>query len=115
MNRGDIYWAELAPRSGAEQQGRRPVLILSHDAFNRTAGWKSVIVVPLTTSARQAVRAPTTVTIPVNAGGLAKLSVAVCHQITTLDRSKLKQKIGTLPASFMTAIEEAIKAALDMD
>lgn len=90
-------------------------MILSHDAFNRTAGWKSIVVVPLTTSARQAVRAPTTVAILASAASLAKPSVAVFHRIATLDRSKLKQKIGTLPESLMTAIEDGIKAALDMD
>ena len=42
MKRGEIYWADLAPRSGSEQKGRRPVLVVSHDAFNQTPGWSSV-------------------------------------------------------------------------
>ncbi len=54
MQRGDIYWADLIPRSGAEQRGRRPVLIVSHDGFNRTPNWRSIIVVPIFTSAAQA-------------------------------------------------------------
>jgi len=41
MKRGDVYWADLAPRSGSEQQGRRPVIVISHDAFNQTQGWRS--------------------------------------------------------------------------
>ncbi len=36
MKRGEVYWADLAPRSGSEQQGRRPVIVISHDAFNQT-------------------------------------------------------------------------------
>ncbi|MCU1266973.1 MAG: PemK-like protein [Acidobacteria bacterium] len=50
MKRGEVYWADLAPRSGSEQQGRRPVVVISHDAFNQTQNWRSIIVVPLSTS-----------------------------------------------------------------
>ncbi len=56
MKRGQVYWADLAPRSGSEQQGRRPVIVISHDAFNQTQGWRSIIVVPLSTSVAQAGR-----------------------------------------------------------
>ena len=54
MKRGEVYWADLVPRSGSEQRGRRPVIVISHDAFNQTQGWRSIIVVPLSTSAAQA-------------------------------------------------------------
>jgi mRNA-degrading endonuclease toxin of MazEF toxin-antitoxin module len=50
MVRGEIYWADLHPRSGSEQSGRKPVLIVSHDGFNCVPAWRSVIVVPLSTS-----------------------------------------------------------------
>ena len=40
MKRGDVYWADLTPRSGSEQQGRRPVIVVSHDGFNETPGWR---------------------------------------------------------------------------
>jgi mRNA-degrading endonuclease toxin of MazEF toxin-antitoxin module len=49
MKRGDLYWADLIPRSGSEQTGRRPVIIVSHDGFNHTPGWRSIIVVPIST------------------------------------------------------------------
>lgn len=42
MRRGDVWWATLQPRSGSEQSGRRPVVVLSHDSFNQTPNWKSV-------------------------------------------------------------------------
>ena len=61
MKRGEIYWADLAPRSGSEQQGNRPVIVISHDAFNEVPSWRSVIVVPVSTSASQARRGPTAV------------------------------------------------------
>src|SRR5437870_8040735 len=96
MKRGDVYWAQLAPRSGSEQQGRRPVIVVSHDAFNDTPGWRSIIVVPVSTSASQAGRGPTAVGLPAGAANLKSASVAICHQVTTLDRARLKQHLGTL-------------------
>ncbi|MDQ3175317.1 MAG: type II toxin-antitoxin system PemK/MazF family toxin [Acidobacteriota bacterium] len=81
---GEVYWADLVPRSGSEQQGRRPVVVISHDAFNQTQGWRSIIVVPFSTSAAQAGRGPSAVLLPQGAAGLGKDSVALCHQVTTL-------------------------------
>jgi mRNA interferase MazF len=115
MKRGEIYWADLIPRSGSEQAGRRPAIILSHDAFNQTPGWKSIIVVPISTSASQSNRGPTVVALPSGSAGLTKTSFAVCHQITTLDRAKLTKKIGALPPALLRDVEEALKAALDLD
>ena len=89
MKRGDVFWADLVPRSGSEQTGRRPVILVSNDGFNQAAGWRSVIVVPVSTSAAQARRGPTVVEIPSGVGGLTRTSVAMSHQVTTLDRAKL--------------------------
>ena len=114
MKRGDIYWADLAPRSGSEQQGRRPVVILSHDAFNQTPNWRSIVVVPVSTSSAQARRGPTAVLLPQGTGGLARDSLALCHQVTTLDRAKLTRRIGELPPDFLLQVEEGLKAALDL-
>jgi mRNA interferase MazF len=114
MKRGDVYWADLAPSSGSEQQGRRPVVVISHDAFNQTQSWRSIIVVPLSTSIAQAGRGPSAVLLSQGAAGLDKDSVALCHQVTTLDRSKLSQRIGELNAMELTQIEDGLKAAMDM-
>ncbi len=88
-------------------------MVVSHDGFNEAAGWRSIIVVPLSTSARQAARGPTVVEFP--AGYLPKASHAICHQITTVDRSKLSKRIGSLTARARAALDEGIKAALDLD
>lgn len=112
MKRGDIYRATLSPRSGSEQGGRRPVIIFSHDAFNQTSAWRSIIVIPLSTSATQARRGPTVVTLSAGIGGLPGESYAICHQITTLDRAKLTDKIGVLPADILTQVEQALLAAV---
>ena len=61
MKRGDIYWADIVPRFGSEQTGRLPVVVISHDAFNQVPSWKSIIVVPLSTSPSQARRGPSVV------------------------------------------------------
>lgn len=114
MNRGDVFVATLAPRSGSEQRGTRPVLVVSHDAFNATAGWRSVVVVPLSTSVAQAKRGPTAVLLHAGVGGLAKDGIALCHQVTTLDRAKLMRRLGTLPADRLAAVDDGLKAALDL-
>ena len=115
MKRGEVYWAELIPRSGSEQTGRRPVVVVSHDAFNQTAGWQSIIVVPLSTSSSQAKRGPSVVSVPAGVAGLTKASVAICHQVTTLDRAKLTTRIGLLPAELLRDVEGALKGAFDLD
>jgi mRNA interferase MazF len=114
MKRGDIFWAELSPRSGSEQQGRRPVLVVSHNAFNEIPTWQSIIVIPCSTSGSQRRRGPTAVFLPAGTGGLPEDCVAICHQITTLDRSKLTRQIGTLPGSSLRAVEEGLRAAVDL-
>lgn len=111
MKRGEVYWASLSPRSGSEQQGTRPVIVVSHDGFNETPGWRSVIVVPVSTSPAQAKRGPTVVPLPAGAGGIPKDSVALCHQVTTLDRSKLTLQLGELPQSLLNDVGEALKIA----
>lgn len=115
MRRGEIHWADLVPRSGSEQTGRRPVIIVSHDGFNQTVGWRSIIVVPISTSASQGRRAPTVVEIPAGAGGLSRTSFAVCHQVTTLDRAKLTKKVGELPSEILEQVDLGLKAAMDLD
>jgi len=107
MKRGDVFWAE--------QRGRRPVIVVSTDGFNMAAGWQSVIVVPVSTSEAQARRGPTAVPLSAGVAGLAKTSVALCHQVTTLDRAKLTERVGVLPAAALAAVEGGLKAALDLD
>jgi len=115
MKRGDVFWADLVPRSGSEQTGRRPVIVLSHDGFNQIAAWKSIIVVPVSTSASQGARGPTVVALPGGSAGLTKEGFAICHQVTTLDRAKLTRRVGTVPSDLLRSVEEALKAAMDLD
>jgi mRNA interferase MazF len=114
VTRGDVYWAKIAPRSGSEQRGRRPVIVVSTDGLNLNPAWRSLIVVPVSTSGPQARRGPTVVALAPGVAGLPRASVAVCHQVTTLDRGKLGERSGTLPTSVLTAVEAGLRAALDL-
>jgi len=114
MKRGDVYWATLSPRSGSEQAGRRPVIVVSRDAFNLAPEWRSVIVIPVSTSASQARRGPTAVLLSAGIGGLAQDSIALCHQVTTLDRGKLGALLGSLTTAEMQEVENGLRIALGM-
>jgi mRNA interferase MazF len=115
MRRGEVFSVDLVPRSGSEQTGRRPVIVVSHDGFNQTPGWRSVIVVPVTTSEAQARRGPTVVVLARGSGGLEKGGVALCHQVTTLERAKLTERVGVLAHDLVAHIEAGLKAALDLE
>ena len=114
MKRGDVYWAILDPRSGSEQRGRRPVMVVSHDSFNSVVTWRSVIVIPFSTSETQRRRGPTAIAIPAGAAGLTSDCVALCHQVTTLDRSKLAERVGKVDLDLLRLIEEGLKSAMDL-
>jgi mRNA interferase MazF len=109
-----VFLATLAPRSGSEERGQRPVIVVSHDAFNQAPGWRSVIVVPISTSSAQARRGATAVPLSRGAGGLERDSVALCHQVTTLDRVKLTKRLGALPEAELEAVGEGLRIAQDL-
>ena len=90
----------------------RPVVIVSHDGFNETSNWRSVIVVPVSTSILQARRELTAIPLFKGEGGLPEDSVARCHQVTTIDKIKLRAKLGTLSISEMLEIENGLKEAM---
>jgi mRNA interferase MazF len=115
MKRGEVRWALMEPRSGSEQRGRRPVVVVSHDGFNDIPSWQSIIVIPLTTSPKQALRGPTVVPLAAPMTGLPRESLALCHQITTLDRAKIEKLIGQLDEEALRRINAGIRAACDLE
>jgi len=90
-------------------------VVVSNDGFNEIPAWKSIIVVPISTSASQSRRGPSVIEIPAGAGGLSKTSFAICHQVTTLDRMKLTKRIGTLADWIVRDVERGLKAAMDLE
>jgi mRNA interferase MazF len=89
-SRGEIWYAELSPTVGHEQAGRRPVLIVSIDAFNHGRG-KMVVAVPLTRTFR---RHPLHVTVVPPEGGLTSVSFALCDNVRAIATERLDQRIG---------------------
>ena len=114
LRRGDVHWALLKPRSGSEQSGRRPIVIVSHEIFNGAPSWRSVIVVPASTSEAQGRRVATIVSVPKRTGGLLADSAFLCHQVTTIDRTKIGERLGRLPDDYLREIERGLMAALQI-
>jgi mRNA-degrading endonuclease toxin of MazEF toxin-antitoxin module len=106
---------DLQPRSGSEQSGRRPCIVVSTDAFNLARNWRSITVVPLTSSERWQITSPTTVLFTAGESGLPKNCAALAHQITTIDRDKLiGGKIGSLSAPRLGELKDALENYLDL-
>jgi mRNA interferase MazF len=110
--RGDVYLADLNPSRGSEQAGIRPVIIVQRDPLERFT--TTVVVIPLTSNLRRA-RIPGTVVIPAGEGGLTQESVALCYQIVVIDRQRLIRKLGTLSASYLLRLKQALEYTLQLD
>lgn len=87
---------------------------MTHDSLNLKPGWRSIIAVPMSTSPSQARRGPTAVEIPGTYLGSTKNGVALCHQVTTVDRSKFLKRIGTLPEHEIERVAKGLKIAMDL-
>ena len=109
MVRGEVYLMDLAPRSGSEQTGRRPCIVVSNDAFTSNPRWRSVTVVPLTSADRWQRPSPTTVLFVSGEANLPKACAALAHQVTTLDKDKiLGPPIGMLTPAKLAEVEAAL-------
>ena len=100
FRRGDIYYADLSPVVGSEQGGVRPVLIVQNDMGNR---YSPTVIAAAITSKTGKTKLPTHIAISANMGvsgdrncGLAKDSVVLLEQIRTIDKRRLKERMGTL-------------------
>jgi len=110
MVRGDVYFVDLAPRSGAEQRGRRPAIIVSTDAFNEARGWRSITIVPLTTAERWWEPSPSTVVLEIGEANLPKRCAALAHQVTTIDKAKfVGGRIGQLSSGKLAELGQALR------
>lgn len=112
VERGSIWWADLAEPRGSEPGFRRPVLIVQADAFNRSRV-QTVLVVILTSNLRL-VDAPGNVLIPAKNASLPKDSVANVSQLLTLDRDYLDQPVGKLEPKLMRQVEDGLRLILSL-
>lgn len=109
INRGDLFSACLDPVVGSEQGGIRPVLVIQNDVGNRYS--PTVIVLAVTGQLGKA-RLPTHVPIACEGTGLVRDSVVLAEQIRTLDKRRLRERIGALRPEVMARVGEALKVSL---
>lgn len=109
--RGDLFSACLDPVVGSEQGGIRPVLVIQNDVGNRYS--PTVIVLAITGQQNKA-HLPTHVSVPAGDCGLLKDSVVLAEQIRTLDKRRLKEKIGSVSPEVMARVTKALRISLDV-
>ena len=110
MERGEVWWAELPDPVASEPGFRRPVVIVSSNAFNRSR-IRTVLAVVLTSNLRLS-EAPGNVLLVAAESGLPKDSVANVSQVVTLDKGFLSSRSGRIPPRGMKAIDEGLRLAL---
>ena len=104
VRRGDVYYADLSPVVGSEQGGIRPVLIVQNDVGNK---YSPTVIAAAITSQTGKARLPTHSAVNTD-GGLAKNSVVLLEQIRTIDKRRLKDKMGHLDDRTMQQVNEAL-------
>ena len=112
IKRGELYYADLSPVVGSEQGGVRPVLVVQNDVGNK---YSPTVIAAAVTSKINKAKLPTHIELPSNSYGLAKDSVILLEQIRTLDKRRLKERIGELSELTMTRVDKAILISLGFD
>ncbi len=111
VRRGDIYYADLSPVVGSEQGGVRPVLIIQNDTGNRHS--PTVIAAAITSQVNKA-KLPTHIELSSGSYGLSKNSVVLLEQIRTLDKRRLRERMGRIDGSIMDEIDAAIAVSFGL-
>ena len=112
VKRGDIYYADLSPVIGSEQGGVRPVLIVQNDVGNKYS--PTVIAAAITSQINKA-KMPTHIEIGAENYGLNKDSVILLEQIRTIDKQRLREKIGRLSDDLMDGVDKAIGISFGLE
>ena len=108
VKKGDLYFADLSPVVGSEQGGVRPVLVVQNDVGNR---YSPTIIVAAVTSQTGKSKLPTHVELAATQG-LSKNSVVLLEQLRTIDKQRLKERIGTLSEAQIPSVDEALSVSL---
>ncbi len=109
IKRGELYYADLSPVVGSEQGGIRPILVVQNDTGNK---YSPTIIAAAITSKLNKAKLPTHIEIGANEFGLVKDSVILLEQIRTLDKRRLKERIGELPLGTMRKVNTALLISL---
>lgn len=111
IKRGDIFYADLSPVIGSEQGGLRPVLIVQNDIGNK---YSPTVIAAAITSRMSKTKLPTHIDLSGVEGGLAKDSVVLLEQIRTIDKKRLKEKMGHLDDATMRYVNSAIEVSFGL-
>ena len=111
VKRGDIYYADLSPVVGSEQGGLRPVLIVQNDVGNK---YSPTVIAAAITSQISKAKLPTHIDVFADSYGLAKDSVILLEQIRTIDKKRLKEKMGHLDDTLMSRVDDAISVSFGL-
>ncbi len=112
VKRGEIYYADLSPVVGSEQGGTRPVLIVQNDVGNK---FSPTVIAAAITSQRFKTDLPTHIQVNAVGSGLAKDSIVLLEQVRTLDKRRLKERMGTLNTADMGRVNRALSVSLGID
>ena len=112
VRRGDIYYADLSPVVGSEQGGVRPVLIVQNDIGNK---YSPTVIAAAITSQKTKSNLPTHIELSAGCTGLQKDSIVLLEQIRTIDKHRLKEKMGKLDERSMEKVDEAIDIRFGLD
>ena len=109
IKRGDIYYADLSPVVGSEQGGMRPVLIVQNDIGNK---YSPTVIAAAITSQRFKTQLPTHIQVDAQDCGLSKDSIVLLEQVRTLDKQRLKERMGNLGERDMIRVNRALFVSL---
>jgi mRNA interferase MazF len=112
VRRGDIFYADLSPVVGSEQGGVRPVLIVQNDVGNR---FSPTVIAAAITSQRAKAHLPTHIMLNAETTGLARDSIVLLEQIRTIDKHRLKERMGRLDHASMSQIDQALSISFGLD
>lgn len=111
IKRGDMFYADLSPVVGSEQGGVRPVLIIQNDIGNKFS--PTVIIAAITSQINKA-KLPTHVEIKAHEYGIQKDSVILLEQVRTIDKKRLRERIGHLDDKLMEQVNDALSISFGL-
>jgi mRNA interferase MazF len=111
IKRGDMFYADLSPVVGSEQGGVRPVLIIQNDIGNK---YSPTVIAAAITSQKDKTKLPTHIQVNGSGCGLAKDSIVLLEQVRTIDKQRLKEKMGTLDVSSMDRVNKALTVSFGL-
>jgi mRNA interferase MazF len=111
IKRGEIYYADLSPVVGSEQGGIRPVLIVQNDIGNKHS---PTVIAAAITSQKDKAKLPTHINLDAVSCGLAKDSVVLLEQIRTIDKKRLRERMGELDAEAMSKVNQALSISFGL-